>query len=287
MNTFIPIFRAQHVALLKDTKNIDSRLRLYFPPLMATALKDLTRMQILEWFNGIASYSPAQANACLSLLRTMYAKASEWGLYEGENRAKYITKRPRKSRKRYLHPDEFQRLMTVLKSYPSWLQLYIEMCLTLGNRPGEARAVKWCDLEFFEVNGVWQGRWTKPTTKTDTHSIPIPSVLAAKLSAMSRTGPYVFTGHCSHAPVSATWLFELWSQVREGAGLPDVRLHDLRRTCATYLNNAGANLSVISRGVLNHTNLQTTSIYVQQMQEPVMKALEAHSQALEKMGGIV
>lgn len=285
MQTFIPVFQQQHVRLLKDRVNVESRIRRYFAPLQATPLKDITRMQILEWFNGIAEYSPSQANSCLAILRTMYAKAQEWGLYDGENRAKYITKRPRTPRKRYLHPNEMTRLLQVIKQEPEWLQVYIDVSNMCGPRPGEARTMRWADVEFFDVNGMWQGRWSKPTTKTTPHCIPIPSVLAVRLSAMPRKGPYVFYGHCVHEPISKSCLFVHWKRIRQLANIPDVKLHDLRRTCATYLADEGANLSIVSRGVLNHTNLQTTSIYVQQMQEPVIRALEAHSAALRKMGG--
>src|SRR5687767_3643637 len=129
MQTFLPAFQQQHVRLLKDQKNIEGLIRLYFTPLLSTVFKDITRLQILEWFNAIAAYSPAQANHCLSLLRTMYAKAQEWGLYEGENRAKFITKRPRSPRKRFLHPDELTRLLAVMKHEPEWLQVYMDIRL--------------------------------------------------------------------------------------------------------------------------------------------------------------
>lgn len=285
MTTFLPLFLQQHVATLKDTVNVETRLRLYFTPLRQTRLQDLTRLQILEWFNGIAAHSPAQANHCLSLLRTMYAKAQAWGLYDGENKARFIQKRPKHNRKRYLHPEELARLLTVLKDAPAWVQAYLHLCLTVGSRPGEARVIKWDHLSFFEEQGAWVGRWTKPTTKTTPHSIPLPTELANRLCLLPRLGPYVFPGHCNHTVVSKSQVFAEWRKVRHAAGLPDVHLHDLRRTCATYLADEGANLSVISKGVLNHTNLQTTSIYVQQMQAPVAKALEAHSAVLRRMGG--
>jgi integrase len=285
MQTFLPIFTQQHVAQLKDKKNVEARLRLYFTPLASTPFKELTRLQILEWFNAIAAYSPAQANHCLSLLRTMYVKAQAWGLYDGENKAKYIQKRPKHNREVYVQPHEMIRLFTALNHAPLWLQAYVRLCLFVGCRPGEARAVRWCDLEFFDVNGTWQGRWNKPKTKTTAHTIPIPSDLATRLSTLPRVGSFVFQGASPHAPIGNTTLFDAWEKVRQEAGLPHIHLHDLRRTCATYLADEGANLSIISKGVLNHTNLQTTSIYVQQMQEPVARALEAHAQALRKMGG--
>jgi integrase len=288
MNTLLPVFLLQHVRLLKDVRNTESRINKYFGPLKSTPLKDITRLQILEWHNGIAEHSTSQADACLSILRTMYAKAQEWGLYEGENRAQYIKKRGRKPRKRFLHYEEMARLLAVLKTEPEWLQVYIEISNTCGPRPGEVRTIQWKDLEFFEADGEWQGRWTKPETKTTPHSIPIPPLLAARLSAMPRTCLYVFPGQCihnHHTPISKTWIFEHWKRIRQAAGIPDVKLHDLRRSCATFLGAQGNNTSLIGKGVLNHTNLQTTSIYVQQMQAPVAKALKAHSEALRKMGG--
>ena len=51
-------------------------------------------------------------------------------------------------------------------------------------------------------------------------------------------------------------------------GLDDVTIHDLRRTCASWLTISGDNIAVIST-VLNHTTLANTAIYARLNQAPV------------------
>ena len=44
------------------------------------------------------------------------------------------------------------------------------------------------------------------------------------------------------------------------ANLPDVTIHDLRRSAATWLASHNVNLSTVQH-VLNHSSLQPTAIY--------------------------
>lgn len=51
-----------------------------------------------------------------------------------------------------------------------------------------------------------------------------------------------------------------WATVQEKAGLPDVRVHDLRHSFASFLASGGASLPVIG-AMLGHTQPQTTARY--------------------------
>jgi integrase len=79
------------------------------------------------------------------------------------------------------------------------------------------------------------------------------------LSRFPQTEPYVF-GAPRGGPINKATSFYNWRRVRERAGLPDVTIHDLRRTCASWMACNGENLAVISR-VLNHSSLAITSVY--------------------------
>ena len=54
--------------------------------------------------------------------------------------------------------------------------------------------------------------------------------------------------------------FHNWRRIRERAGLPDVTVHNLRRTYASFLAISGENTTVSSK-VLNHATLANTAIY--------------------------
>jgi integrase len=99
--------------------------------------------------------------------------------------------------------------------------------------------------------------------------------LVERLDALPRINDWVFAtprGHWCRSVAS-----ERWSVIRRAAGLDDVTIHDLRRTCASWLCIQGTNLAVIGRGVLNHTNLSNTAIYTRLQTGPVAQALEENS----------
>ena len=57
------------------------------------------------------------------------------------------------------------------------------------------------------------------------------------------------------------WLYKDWERIREAAGLEDVRLHDLRRTFASWLiEYEGQSMDLIG-GILRHADTRTTKRY--------------------------
>lgn len=68
--------------------------------------------------------------------------------------------------------------------------------------------------------------------------------------------------------------------------LADLRMHDLRRTLASWQAITGANLVAISR-TLNHSNVATTSIYARMQTDPVRQAISTAAGAMFEAAGIV
>jgi hypothetical protein len=77
--------------------------------------------------------------------------------------------------------------------------------------------------------------------------------------------------------LSSTIAFDRWAVIPTAAGIGDVTIHDLRRTCPSWLAISEANLAVIGRDVLNHTSLAQTSVYARLNVSPVMQAAEENS----------
>jgi integrase len=64
-----------------------------------------------------------------------------------------------------------------------------------------------------------------------------------------------------------------WQRIHNRAGVPDVRIHDLRHTLASWLVGQGFSLPLIGRA-LNHTQTVTTARYARLAVDPVRQALE-------------
>ncbi|RPH80572.1 MAG: hypothetical protein EHM80_04890 [Nitrospiraceae bacterium] len=67
--------------------------------------------------------------------------------------------------------------------------------------------------------------------------------------------------------------------MRKQVGLKDVRIHDLRRTCASWLAINGSNLPVI-QSMLNHKSLTSTQVYAQLSVAPVRLALDDQAERM-------
>lgn len=65
-----------------------------------------------------------------------------------------------------------------------------------------------------------------------------------------------------------------WTTAREAAGLPDLHLHDLRHSAASFMINAGIDLFAVGR-ILGHADHQSTMRYSHLANDTLMQAVEA------------
>jgi integrase len=209
----------------------------------------------------------------------MFKRAEEWGLWDGDNPACRIKWYPRNSRSRFVQPEEMPKLLECLAVEPLPVQAFFLTCLLTGCRGGEARVMRWADLN------LTQGVWSKPTTKTGKpHVVPLPPALVGILKSLPQRGEWVFASSQSpERAIKRGICFVWWGRIRERAGLNDLNIHDLRRTTASWLAISGQNLAVIAR-VLNHTTLANTAIYARLNLDPIKVALHQHADAVLGMG---
>jgi integrase len=115
-----------------------------------------------------------------------------------------------------------------------------------------------------------------------TQLVPLPVQVVETLTRLPRTSEWVFPG-INGQPWSLGSIQKVWQLVRRRWNLQDVTLHDLRRTCASYLAISGENLPTI-QNVLNHSSLAHTSIYARLNTKAVDRALQAQADRLCSMG---
>jgi integrase len=70
-----------------------------------------------------------------------------------------------------------------------------------------------------------------------------------------------------------------WQRIRDRAGVPDVRIHDLRRTLGSWLAAANYGLPMIG-AALNHSSPASTAVYARLALDPVRTMLEANAVAM-------
>ncbi|MDP1769138.1 MAG: site-specific integrase [Nitrospirota bacterium] len=161
---------------------------------------------------------------------------------------------PVSSRARFLTTEEISRLLSALHAAAENIRLFVLLVLATGCRRGEARNMKWCDVDL--VNR----RWTKPRTKSGQwHMVPLPHQIVHAMKHYPRTNQWVFSGQDGKA-WSLSGIEKAWGKFRSTCNLQDTRIHDLRRTAASHLAINGENLTTIQK-MLDHSSLQATAIY--------------------------
>lgn len=71
----------------------------------------------------------------------------------------------------------------------------------------------------------------------------------------------------------------------ENVRIPDLRIHDLRRTLGSWQAKTGASLAIIGKS-LNHKNQSTTAIYARLDLDPVRAAVNTATTAMMEAGGL-
>ncbi|MDE0591584.1 tyrosine-type recombinase/integrase [Halocynthiibacter sp. C4] len=250
------------------------------PALGSFKVVDVERKDIAELHHKFRD-KPYQANRTLGVLSKMFNLAEVWGLRpDGSNPCRHVPKYREVKRERYLSRDELHRLGDVLTacdadgSESRYVIAAFRLLILTGCRLGEIQTLQW---SFITDDGM-----ELPDTKTGARRIPLPDAARAVLSALPRVAgnPYVIIGKVEGG--FATDLQRPWRRIRKLAGLPDVRIHDLRHTYASNAVSSGMPIQMVGR-LLGHTQLQTTMRYAHLADDPVKRAAEENAARLEAL----
>jgi integrase len=247
-------------------------LRAYLAKWRSRKLSDISPDEIDRLHKNIGEeHGHYAANRTIALLRAMFNLAHDWGFSKADNPAARIKPYREQKRERFLSPDELRRVNEALIGEPNqYWRGYFVLSLLLGPRRSELLAARWADIDLV------QRSWHLPTTKSGrSHLLPLPEAAVEILQALpSREREFVFPG--TGATGHLTEPKKAWRRIRTRAGVPDARIHDLRRTLGSWLAASGHSLPLIGR-VLNHSNASTTQIYARLSLDPVREALEKNS----------
>jgi integrase len=270
-------YLAEHAeAKKKESSAQDDRQmlnNLIYPQLGGEKAATITRAQIAELHHSLRN-KPYAANRTLSLLSKMFSLAETWGYrQDNTNPCRHIEKFEEKKRKRYLKPDELARVGAALsdaernQNEPPPALDAIRMLLFTGARLSEILTLK---HEYINHD---EGVLDLPESKTGSKSIPLnaPAWEILERQPTIEGNPYVFSGH-RHGQ-HLVGLGHIWDRIRKAAGIPDVRLHDLRHSYASVAVGANLGLPIVG-AILGHTQASTTQRYAHLQQDPLKAASE-------------
>jgi integrase len=243
---------------------IDKHLR----AIALVKVADITPSDVEGWHAKISVKAPIAANRALAVLSKAMSLAIKRS-WRADNPCRGIERNPENRRERYLTPPELGRLRDALnRRQGDPAAACIAFLLVTGARRGETLAARWGDFDL--TTGVW----LKPAANTKqkkSHRVPLNAAAVAILAGLAQAAPnpdaHVFGPELMHR------LRSVWEAVRDEAGLPGLRLHDLRHAYASVLVSAGLSLPIIG-ALLGHTAPATTARYAHLLDSPLRAATE-------------
>jgi len=210
------------------------------------------------------------ANRYHSSVRACLNEAVRAG-YIGNNVSANIRHYPEPTpRSRTLTDKEMKRLLDCIdNSNDVFVKTALHMLIESGARKSEVLSARWDDIQFED------GLWRLPETKSGKPQImPLSASIMARLRLLPRTCDWLFPTR--HGDGHRKDLKKPWDAIRTAAEIPDVTMHDVRRTFGLHIARS-AGLHVASK-LLRHSSIKVTeSHYAPLGIDELRSALEKHS----------
>ena len=269
------------------------------PHLDRLPLRELSPQHVQQLLNAklAEGLSPRSVHHIRAVLRTALNQAVRWQLVV--HNAAALAESPRLGQRRFvaLTPEQARSLLIAARE--DRLEALYTVALALGLRQGEALGLRWQDVDLEHrrlhvlqalqrVDGTLQLVETKTTRSRRTIVLP-GAVAEALLRHRTRqledrllAGPhwidsgFVFTSRRG-TPIDGAAVRHSFPRLLARAGLPRMRFHDLRHSCASLLLAQGVAARTVME-VLGHSQigltLDTYSHVMPQLVEQAADAME-------------
>ncbi|WP_171032865.1 tyrosine-type recombinase/integrase [Fodinibius saliphilus] len=263
-------YKERHLPSLRESTSDEYRRLLkkeILPVLGDIPVDKLSRRHIIKLLDKIAVErgKGVLSNRVRAVLSSMYSYGVDRAIVEA-NPVLAVPKRKKSEnkRERVYSKDEIRALWKAFEQQAEPVQSIFKMLLLCGQRSGETRRMRWEHLDNDNV-------WVIPASETKakrTHHVPLSDSavkLIENLKILTGTTDYVFASQSNRVenqPVK--WLQKAVKRIQNASKVKDFRVHDLRRTAASYMAKLGVDRTVLGK-VLNHKGLagddQVTAIY--------------------------
>jgi integrase len=188
-------------------------------------------------------------------------------------------------RERFISMNEAQRLFDAIEELErrgeihSQYGLMVRLLIMTGARRGEIEGLKWRELDMDRRRIVL----SSDRSKTGARRIPLSNAAMETLAQIPRDSLFVFPAQRPNSTSGHTQaLPHVWDRIRREADLPDLRLHDLRHSFASFAAEAGASLQLIGKA-LGHTQIKTTERYAHLRDDPLQAMVDLVGERFENM----
>jgi integrase len=241
--------------------------------------KALQAVETRRRTDSAAKGGKGTASRTVGLLGAIFAFAVREGV-RADNPVRGVERFKDNQSQRFLSAAELGRLMGAVRAAEDrgvnrhGLNVIRLLALT-GARKGEIEGLRRSEVDFERAC------LRLADSKTGARIVPLGAAALACLEGLPRAkaSAFVFpadgdeTRHYVGTP-------KVWEKVRAAADLPNVRLHDLRHTYASFGAAGGLSLPLIA-AILGHKDVKTTQQYAHLADSPVKAAADRTAAAID------
>lgn len=251
-----------------DQYNIKNHLLPFFGK---KELISITTQDIFAYKDKLKEH-PGTYNRSFNMLRSALNKAEVWDYIPKQtNPCNKISKYPEKKMERFLSIDELKNLEQILNSddirsrYSAYARGVLFMLIYTGCRKGEVLSLKWGDIHLDDNYVLLKD------SKAGERIVALNKSTVAVLNEIKpqADNPYVFCGEKRNSHTKN--IDHAWQTIRKIAGLPDVRIHDLRHSFASFAIKQGVDIFRVAK-LLGHKDIKTTMRYAHIAKDELVNA---------------
>lgn len=277
----------QHLAHAKTYQRSYDTTAMYMnnhivPKWGKSRLTDITTQAVAKWLaeKGEEGLAPATVEKIRVIFGRSFELARQWEMAGSEkNPARGVPRKPiNNARERFLNAAEVKRLREAVEaSRNPQLKYIVDLLLLTGARVSELLHAEWKNVN------LERRVWLIPTSKTGK-----PRHVPLSQPALDLIGKLPRYKNCAYLLPNPETLKPFvsikhgWQHARDEAKLPDLRIHDLRHSAASFMINAGIDLFAVGR-VLGHADHKSTMRYSHLANDTLLAAVEAGA---KKMSGL-
>ncbi len=275
-DTFLPYVKVHKRSAWMD----ETLLRNHILPVLKDLRLDRIKQKHIVELQSHAlqqGFAPGTCNRWLVLVRYIFNCAMRWNvLPQGSNPTHGVAfVEDRGGKERFLTTQEVHRLFSVLHLRNNQqLVNIIKLLLFTGARKREILDARWEHLDL-------ERRTLKvPLSKSGKPrfiALSDAAVEIFKTIARDPDIPWIFHNPKTRKPIVS--FFAAWNSIRREANIPDVRVHDLRHSFASFLVISGRSLFEVQK-LLGHYDPKITMRYAHLSQQALTDAANEVSKLL-------
>ncbi len=273
---YMPYVKPRKRSAKNDQQLFETHLCREFGHLRLDKIKiaDVEEFHMKLHKSGLA---PSTSNHYVKLMRHCLNKAVHWDIIKHNQLTNIQLLDERNTVENFMDETELNRMLMVLNTHENRVvSNMLLFMLNTGCRRTEAFTVKWEDIDLDKR--VWLVR-ADVAKSGKRRSIPISDSALNVINALDTQGKFEYLFINKRTGDRYKCIKTTWNKIRIQAGVPHVRLHDLRHQFASLLVNGGRSLYE-TQMILGHTDPKVTMRYAHLQADTLNEAVNSISDKL-------